>query len=333
MKAVLMTATGGVDVLQYTEVPNPTLRHEHDMLVRLKAAGVNPVDTKLRANGVYFPDNMPVILGCDGAGVVEAVGAEVTRFSAGDEVYFCNGGIGQPQGNYAQYTLVDERLAARKPSSIGFIEAAAAPLVLITAWESLHDRARLQAGQRVLVHAGAGGVGHVAIQLARIAGARICTTVNSDAQAAMVQALGAELAILYRHADFVGAALAWSAQRGVDITLDTVGGTTFEQSIEAMATYGDLVTLLQPPSTMDWKSARLRNLRISLELMLTPMFNHDMDALQHQRRILEQCAQLIDSGQLKISVSDILPLQKAADAHTLLELGGRAGKIVLRIEE
>ncbi|TPW16762.1 MAG: alcohol dehydrogenase [Halothiobacillaceae bacterium] len=188
MKAILMHTVGGPELLSLAEVPTPTLHTTTDMVVRLKAAGVNPVDTKLRSRGTYFPDRLPTILGCDGAGIVEQVGSGVTRFKVGDELYFCNGGIGGHPGNYAEYTTVDEKFAALKPRSLDFAHAAAAPLVLITAWESLHDRAAIQSGDRVLIHAGAGGVGHVAIQLAKLHGARVATTVSSGEKARFVSA-------------------------------------------------------------------------------------------------------------------------------------------------
>lgn len=127
MKAILMTAPGAPEVLSLADVPAPAISHDTDLLVRLEAAGVNPVDTKLRSRGTYFPERMPAILGCDGAGVVEAVGKSVTRFRPGDAVYFCNGGIGGHPGNYAEYAVVDERFAARKPARLDFDHAAAAP--------------------------------------------------------------------------------------------------------------------------------------------------------------------------------------------------------------
>ena len=201
MKAMLMSAPGAADVLQLRDIPTPALSGGHDLLVRLKAAGVNPVDTKLRARGTYFPERMPAILGCDGAGVVEEIGPEVQRFKPGDAVYFCNGGIGAQPGSYAEYSVIDERLAAPKPRTLSFAEAAAAPLVLITAWEALHDRARIKADHSVLIHAGAGGVGHMAIQLARLQGAHICTTVSDAAKESFVRELGADLVINYREAD------------------------------------------------------------------------------------------------------------------------------------
>ncbi len=168
MKAVVMTAVGGPEVLEPRELPRPGLRGPRDLLIRLRAAGVNPVDTKLRARGTYYPDRLPAILGLDGAGVVEETGPEASLYRPGDAVAFCYGGLGDHPGTYAEYAVVDERFVAPKPEGLGFAEAAALPLVGITAWESLHERAHLGSGQRVLVHAGAGGVGHVAVQLARL---------------------------------------------------------------------------------------------------------------------------------------------------------------------
>ncbi len=333
MKAVLMTAAGEPEVLQLQEVPEPQIQNDTEILVRLQAAGVNPLDTKLRRRGTFYSDQMPAILGCDGAGVVEAVGSGVQRFRVGDEVYFCAGGLGESgTGNYAQLTVVDERLVAHKPASLSFAEAAAAPLVLITAWEALYDRGRLEAGQRVLIHAGSGGVGHVAIQLAKLRGAEVCTTVGSQDKARLVRQLGADHPILYKQTDFVQAALDWTEGKGVDLAFDTVGGKTFYDSFPAVRVYGDVVTILEPdPAHFNWKTARSRNLRISLELMLTPMLQGLVEAQQHQAEILKQCASWIDEGKLKIHLSQTFPLQDAAAAHKALETGSTTGKIVLLI--
>lgn len=330
MKCMMMTATGGPEVLQLRDVSDP-VPGPREVRVSLRAAGVNPVDTKLRKRGTYYPDRLPAILGCDGAGVVDAVGAGVTRFKTGDEVYFCNGGIGGDAGSYAQYTLVYEDYVARKPQRATFHEAAALPLVLITAWEALHDRAAMQSDDEVLIHAGAGGVGHVAIQLARAAGARVCTTISSDQKARFVRELGADGVVNYRTDDFVRAVGAWSQHGGARITFDTVGGATFTRSFEATRVYGDVVTLLQPDASVDWKAARNRNLRVSFELMLTPMFMNLHDARCHQAEILQRGAELFDAGKLRVHVSHVLPLADAARAHQLIEAGGVTGKIVLEI--
>lgn len=331
MKAVVMTEPGNADVLEVREVETPTIIRPTQLLVKLMAAGVNPVDTKLRARGTYYPDRMPAILGCDGAGVVAAVGGEVHDFQSGDSVYFCNGGIGGDAGNYAEYTTVDEHYAVRKPDSLSFSEAAAAPLVLITAYESLFDRMNAQPDQRVLIHAGAGGVGHMAIQLARDAGVRVATTVSDDEKEAFVTGLGAELSIRYRTTDFAAACRAWTGGEGVDGVFDTVGGKVFSVGFSAARHYGHVVTLLAPPDDADWKEARLRNLTISFELMLTPML-HDLHRQRlHQAQILAWAGRLFDEGKLKVHIAREYPLEEAAQAHLAIESGSTVGKIVLRI--
>lgn len=336
MKAIAHFTPGSPQVLQLCEIPVPTIQTETEVLVKLFAAGLNPIDTKLRARGTFYPDRSPHILGCDGAGVVEAVGAAVQRFQVGDEVFFCNGGLGGATGNYAEFAVVDERFLARKPAALSFAGAAAAPLVLITAWEALFDRGRLQAGQvlskKVLIQAGAGGVGHVAIQLAKFHGAEVCTTVSSQEKAEFVKQLGADEIILYKDADVVDRVLAWTGGEGVDLAFDTVGTETFYQTIPAVKNYGDLVTILEPdPALGNLKTARMRNLRISLELMLTPMLQGLVSAQEHQADILQQCADLCDRNLLKIHVSQTFPLEQARAAHELLEAGSVTGKIVLLI--
>ncbi len=177
MRAVLMTAVGGPEVLKLAEVPEPEIKHDHDVRVRLLAAGINPIDYKLRQDGL-ISGALPAVLGWDGAGVVEATGSAVQRVRPGDEVYFCDGGFGPAPGTYAEVKVIDERYLAQKPGRLSFVEAAAAPLVTITAWEAQRDRARTGEGQMVLVQAGAGGVGHMSVQIARLAGARVATTVT-----------------------------------------------------------------------------------------------------------------------------------------------------------
>lgn len=332
MQAILMTAPGDPSVLQTQTVPTPQLSQPSQLLVRLKAAGVNPIDTKLRQRGTFYPNQMPAILGCDGAGLVEAIGPGVQRYQPGDAVYFCNGGLGADSGTYAEYTVVEERFVAPMPKTLSFIEAAAAPLVLITAWEALYDRARLQAVQTALIHGGAGGVGHVALQLAKIRGAKVCTTVSSAEKAAFVQSLGADLAIPYRQTDFVPAALDWTEGKGVHCAFDTIGGPLLEKTFPAVRVYGDIVTILAPDPATNWKIARDRNLRLSLELMLTPHLQALPEARKAQAHILSECANWIDQGLLRIHVSHQFPITEAAVAHRLLEQGGVMGKIVLAID-
>ncbi len=335
MKAIVMTAAGNPDVLELQNVAEPKIEQPNQLLVQLKAAGVNPIDTKLRRRGTFYPQQMPAILGCDGAGIVKAIGSKVQKFKPGDEVYFCAGGLGkQGTGNYAQLAVVAEHFVAHKPQSISFAEASAAPLVLITAWEALFDRGRLATGQKVLIHAGAGGVGHVAIQLAKIKGAEVCTTVGSSDKARLVRQFGADEPILYQQKDFVEAVLNWTNQEGVDLAFDTVGGETFFTTFNAVKVYGDLVTLLEPNYDLGTlKVARNRNLRLSFELMLTPMLQGLVEAEKHQGEILQQCANLIDEGKLKIYLNQTFPLKDASAAHQAIETGSMTGKVALSIDE
>jgi len=331
MRAVIMQNTGEPDVLNITERDRPTCGTD-EVLVRIIAAGVNPVDTKLRSRGL-FCGKPPAILGCDGAGIVEAIGANVSRFEPGDAVYYCYGGLGQTAGNYAEYIAVPEPYVAQKPDSLDFIDAAAAPLVLITAWEALFDRARLQSGQNVYIAGGAGGVGHIAIQLAKLAGCNVATSVSTAEKADVVRELGADLVIHYRQQDVAEALLAWTEGVGVDVAFDTVGGPTFNQLVGATRVYGDIVTILQVPDDADWKTIRMRNIRVSQELMLTPMLMELPEAAEHHGDILEQCAQFFDERKLSVFVSDTLPLDQAAEAHRRIESGSMTGKLVLEVQD
>lgn len=331
MKAMLMTAAGGPQVLQPADIPIPE-PGASDLLVRVHAAGINPLDTKVRAHHMFHPKSLPAILGCDGAGTVESVGAQVRRFKPGDAVYFFNNGLGGAPGSYAEYTLVDEHCAAAKPANISMLQAAAAPLVLITAWEALVDRVRLGAGETILVHAGAGGVGHVAVQLARHLGARVAATVSGDEKARLAADLGAELVIDYTREDFVERTLAWTAGAGADVVLDTVGGANFAQSFAAVRLYGRLATLMSTSCEMSQvNTARMRNLLIGYVQMSTPLLLGDQRLRRAQTRILERGAELFEQGRLRVVVSKVYPLAEVAEAHRHVEQGHASGKVVVEV--
>ena len=332
MYAIQMTAAGPADeVLKEVDIPEPEITSPTQIKVQLKAAGVNPIDTKLRSRGLLFPDALPAILGCDGAGIVMETGSEVTRFKVGDSAWFCQGGLGGAPGNYAEMTVLEQTAAELMPVTLEFEEAAALPLVLITAWEALFDRAGLTGGQTVLIHAGAGGVGHVAIQLAKSVGARVATTVSTSEKADIVRQLGADHVILYQDTDVLEAVMEWTCGRGVDVVLDTVGGDTFRHSLDAACVYGRIVTLLDPGKDIDWKTARNKNLSISFTLMLTPLLQDLPEARAHQGEILRRCAELISDKKLAPLVSMTLPLSQAVRAHQLIEAGHTQGKIVLSV--
>ncbi len=331
MKAILMTAIGDSNVLIEQEIAEPNLTTSTEIKVRLHAAGVNPVDTKIRKGGLLYPNaELPTVLGCDGAGEIVEIGTNVTDFKIGDKVWFCHGGLGREPGNYAEFTTIDQRWASLMPQTLDFQTAAAAPLVLITAWGALFGRGDLQPEQTVLIHAGTGGVGHVAIQLAKIAGARVITTVSSLEKAAFVKLLGADEVIFYNETDFASEVKGLTANHGVDLVLDTVGADVFKASIPCTAHFGRIVTLLDA-SHLDLSEARMRNLLIGFELMLTPMLR-DLHAARDQHvTLLKQCAAYIDAGKLKIHVSHVLSLTEAQTAHDLIEAGHTMGKLVLSI--
>lgn len=332
MRAVLMSAPGAPDVLISADIPIPTLTDTSSVLVKLHAAGVNPIDAKVRKLNIYYPDKLPSILGCDGAGVVEAVGSSVSRVRPGDEVFFFHNGLGGAPGTYAEYTVVQEDYLALKPENLTMLEAAAVPVALITAWEALIGRGDLKEHQSVLIHAGAGGVGHIAIQLAHLFNARVATTISSPQKAEFVRSLGADLPIDYTRQDFGEAALNWTDGLGVRLVLDTVGGETFCKSFAAARVYGSVVTLLSTTCDIAHTNiARLRNLSIGYVQITTPLYFGLHPARVAQTRILERGAKLIEQGLLKVHVDQVLPLDQAAEAHRRIEAGHTHGKIVLQI--
>jgi NADPH:quinone reductase len=329
MRAVLMTAAGGPEVLKLAELPEPDIAGPRDVRVRLRAAGINPVDCKLRANGT-IGGSLPAVLGWDGAGVVESTGPAVSRVRPGDEVFFCDGGFGPAPGTYQEVKVIDERYLARKPERLSFVEAAAAPLVTITAWEALRERARVSSGQFALVQAGAGGVGHMSVQIARLAGARVATTVTPGPKAELAASLGAELCIDYTRED-VGAKLrGWTGMDGADVVHDTVGGRTFTACFSLVRPYGDLVSNVESRWEDEAISAMHdRNLRVSFTWMPAPSVFGWPGHRERQRAILEQAAAHFDAGDLRVQVGATFPLERAADAHRALEAGQVMGKAVL----
>ena len=332
MRAVLMTKVGGPDVLELADLPEPELSEDRDVRVQVKAAGINPVDYKLRSGGT-IGGSLPAVLGWDGAGIVERIGPAVTRVRAGDEVYFCDGGFGPTPGTYQELKVVDERFVAGKPRSLSFAEAAAAPLVTITAWEALRERARIGKDQFVLVQAGAGGVGHMSVQIARLAAARVATTVTPGAKTELASSLGAELCIDYRREDVGQKLRSWTGMDGADIVHDTVGGKTFTASFSLVRPYGDLVSNVESA----WEDEAItamhhRNLRVSFTWMPAPSVFGWPEQRERQRTILDQATGHFETGDLRVEVGATFPLENAAEAHRALEAGEVIGKAVLTID-
>jgi NADPH:quinone reductase-like Zn-dependent oxidoreductase len=307
MKAVRIHDYGDVDVLRYEEAPQPQLR-AGDILVRVEAAGVNPLDHKVRQGylkaRIALP--MPTILGWDIAGVVEAAAPDVTRFKVGDAVY-AKSEMGR-DGGYAEYLTLQAKDAALAPVSIPLAEAAAYPLACLTAWGALFEKAQLQAGQSVLIHAAAGGVGNFAVQMAKNAGARVTATASGDA-VELVRSLGADRVIDYRKEDVT------TAVGNMDVVFDTVGGDVLAASYALVRPGGALVTIAGLPDPTIAEACGIRALFV---------------AVQCDGPRLEALALDIDGGRLKALAVTQVPLADAAAAHTMSASGRTRGKIILR---
>ncbi|MEM7122985.1 MAG: zinc-binding dehydrogenase [Pseudomonadota bacterium] len=332
MKAVVAAGKGGTEVLEVAEVPLDWPRGPHDVLVRLKAAGLNPFDVHLRRSGPLIKDDQPIILGSDGAGIVEAVGDKVRGILQGEEVAFCYGGIGGDPGTYAEFAVVPAHSLARKPENVSFAEAAAAPLVTITCWEALYQRAQLASDEHCLIHGGAGGTGHVAIQLAKLRGARVAATVGDDDKAAFVKDLGADHTFNYRREDVAAAALVWTDGRGIDVALDNVGGDVMHATFHAMAPFGRVVGLTGLTSDNDSSDAFNRNITVHNVMMLMAMWIGDTAHAAQQGGIVNQAMGLMADGKLRLHVAETFPLVEAAAAQQRLEQGGMTGKMVLLMD-
>ena len=300
------------------------------VLVRVKASGVNPLDTKIAAGkAAHAQTVLPAVLGIDMAGVVETVGSGVTAFQAGDEVYGMTGGIGGIQGSLAEFAVVDADLLAIKPRNISMREAAALPLVFITAWEGLVDRANVSAGKTVLVHGGAGGVGHIAVQIAKAFGAKVYATGNAS-QKEMIESFGAT-AIDYR-AETVKQYMAQHTNGdGFDIVYDTVGGTTLDASFHAARQYlGHVV------SCLGWGTHALAPLSFraatySGVFTLLPLLSGQGRA--KHGAIMREATKLIEAGQVKIMLDDArYTLATIGEAYQAIIAGTTKGKLVVEIQ-
>ncbi|QSN64191.1 zinc-dependent alcohol dehydrogenase family protein [Caballeronia sp. M1242] len=327
MKAFVLNEFGVEGhVLDTFPIPEP---QAGELLVAVHASGVNPADLKIKAGelGPAAPA-LPAILGMDFAGMVAKVGAGVEGFDVGDAVYGCAGGVKGRAGSLAEYMVVDARLVAPKPARLSMREAAALPLVAITAWEGLVDRAKVSLDEKVLVHAAAGGVGHIAIQLAKIFGAQVFATASTPEKLALAERLGA-VAIPYRDMPTEDYVARYTDGRGFDIVYDTVGGPTLEQSAVATRLYGRLVTCAA------WGQHNLapvlgRSLDLIGIFMLLPMLTSQR--LEDHGVILRKIAALVDEGKLSPVVDPIrFQLADTAAAHARLDKGEAVGKVVIDI--
>jgi len=328
MRAQIIEAFGDPSVFRSADLPVPPIRPGH-VLVRVQATSVNPADYKIRRAGPLIAPELPAVLGMDVAGTVEAVGEGVTGFAPGDEIYGCAGGVrGVPGGALAEYMLADARLIAAKPSALTMREAAALPLVTITAWEGL-NRAQVKPGDAVLIHGGAGGVGHVAVQIAKARGAKVFATVSSPTKAALAEGLGADGTINYREEPVEAYVDRCTGGRGFDIVFDATGGSDLAKSFAAARLNGQVVTIVSQYEA-DLSPMHAKGLSLHVVFMLIPML-HDVGREEHGR-ILREAAALAETGRLKPHLDDRrFTLDQAGAAHAKLEAGHAIGKLVIDV--
>lgn len=313
MKAMIIEEFGGIDKIKLADVPTPEPQ-AHEILIKIAYAGVNPVDWKIREGMLQgmLPHSFPIILGWDVAGTVESVGNEVSTYQVGERVYgYCR----KPEvqhGCYAEYIVVDENAIAPIPQNVNFAQAAGIPLVGLTAWQSLFDFADLQAGQTVLIHAGAGGIGSLAIQFAKHKGAVVYTTASAKNHD-YVKSLGADHIIDYNTSDFVEVI---AAQGKIDVVYDTIGGETQEKSFALLKEGGALVSIVDGPSE---ELAEKHKVKAGF-VFVCP-----------NTQQLREISQLLADGTVQIPAITEMKLEEAAEALRINREGHVRGKIVLNV--
>ncbi len=327
MKAHVLEAFGEPGVLHETDLPRPEIRPGH-VIIRVEASSINPLDCKIRSGvaGGYCP-NFPAVLHGDVAGVIEEIGDGVIGFRRGDLVYACAGGVKPYQGAVADYMLADADLVSPMPGNLSFKEAAVLPLVSLTAWEGLFDRANLQPGQKILVLGGTGGVGHLVIQLARWRGAEVCATCSSEEKMAIARDLGAHHVINYKTKPVRDYVAEYTDGRGFDVVFDTWGFENIDTAFKAAKVRGTVVNIMSF-SSHDLTPMLTRSLTLHVVNMLMPLI-HGIDRA-HQGNILRRVARLAEEGHVRpLLDKQVFPFSRLAEAHRYFESGQHTGKVAL----
>lgn len=326
MKAQVIKQFGESSVFELDDIPTPKVEPGH-VLIRVEASSVNPVDTKIRS-GVYqaVAPAFPAVLHSDVAGVVIDVGQNVKQFKVGDEVYGCAGGFKGNGGALAEYMLTDASLIAHKPKKLSMVEAAALPLVGITAWEALFDRAHLKEKQSLLIQGATGGVGHIAIQLAKWKKAEVYATASSPEKLKKARELGA-IGINYKEQSVTDYVNQYTQGKGFEVVLDTVGGACLADSFVACTTSGT-VSAISSGGTFDLTPLHKKGLTLHAIFMPTPLLT-GIGRKRHGE-ILAELSQLVDSGYVAPLIDSVFPFSKVGEAHTRLESGQAMGKVVVK---
>jgi NADPH2:quinone reductase len=326
MYAMIISETGGPEVLHYGEIDTPE-PGPGELRIRVAYAGVNPADWKNREGllAAFRPYAFPYVIGFDAAGIVDRLGEGVTGFTVGDRVFSpTNHGQGG-QGSYAQYTVAAVDRVAHIPAGLGFAQAAALPVAALTAWQGLFDRGGVQAGQRVLIHGGSGGVGGFAVQFAHWAGAQVAATCSA-ANAGYVSALGAERVVDYRNEDVAGAVADW-APGGVDYLMDAVGFSTLPTGLDLVRRGGVYVSIPTLCDDGDIPAAVAASEAKGVRRVYSTLSDVGCAAT------LVRIAQLLVDGAITLPPITEYALQDAAQAHRQIQSGHTRGKIVLKIAD
>ena len=325
MKAWGINRFGGPEVFQELEVPTPTLG-DSDVLIQVKASSFNPIDAKIRRGELPVAPKMPAILHGDVAGIVVQTGRLVQRFQIGDEVYGMIGGFGSAQGALADYIKADSSLLARKPNNLSFQEAAVLPIAAITVWEALVEKAPVRPGQRVLIHGGTGGVGHIAVQMAKALGATVDTTCGSREKMELARSLGADEGINYRETSVNDYVQNLTGGDGYDIVFDT-SGLALEACFQAAASHGHVLAI-GARSSYNLTPAFVRGLSIHMVMILQEFFAGRN--LERYGRILEEIRIFVEEGHIKPLLNpQQFSFHEVSAAHRYAEQGIGHGKISL----
>ena len=325
MKTILLKEHGGVEGFDMAEIPHPLVQHDH-VIIKVCASSINPVDCKIRGGmlAAIGPD-LPGVIHGDVAGIVTEVGDGVKELEVGDEVYGCIGGFKNMPGVLSEYALADPRLLAKKPANLSMREAAVLPLVGITSWNALVDSGSLAKGQRVLVHAGTGGVGHFGLQLAKAMGAEVHTTISNGQKEVLAQELGADHVINYFKMSPKQYVAQFTEGTGYDLVFDTVGGTCLNHSFEAAKEYGTVVSIAAR-SKHDLTQVHVKSLSLHVVFMLLPILKNQYR--EQHGNILNKITELVENGKIKPLLHDEeFSFEEVGLAHECWESGRSIGKI------
>ncbi|MAB60248.1 MAG: quinone oxidoreductase [Verrucomicrobiales bacterium] len=328
MKAMVMNGFGDSQVFTLSEIPKPQIKSGH-VLVRVRASSVNPIDYKIRSGLLknLAPENG--VLGFDVAGIVEEVGKNVNRLKPGDEVYGCSGAIKGNPGAMAEYQLVDERLLSIKPENLSMEQCAALPLVGITSWDALVRGAKITSGEKVLVHGGAGGVGHFGVQLAKLHGAEVFSTVSSDQKAEIVKSYGAT-PINYKKESLTEYVNEHTDGDGFDVVFDTVGGDNLMRCFEASKLEGR-VTSVNTRVECDLSILHQKALSLHVVFMIIPILYDQKIGKSRHGEVLKEISKHAKSESIVPLIhNEVYSFESISEAHTLLESGKAIGKVILR---